>query len=162
VQGRPDVVTFTSGVLEHDLDVVGPLSVTLHVSSSAPDTDFVARLSDVFPDGRAIQLQSGILRARYRNIAEDPAPLQPGRIYRLEVDMWASANCFRSGHRLRLDIGSADFPRFDRNTNVAGVGDKAVPAQQAIYRDAEHPSHVLISVLKACDTMYATPLQSMG
>jgi predicted acyl esterase len=148
IQQRSDILTYTTPLLEHDLEIAGPIRLILYASSSAIDTDFSARLSDVFPDGRAIQLQSGILRTRYRNIEADPEPLQPGRIYRLEVDMWACANCFRSGHRLRLDIASADFPRFDRNTNVAGVGDEPVPALQTLYRDAEHPSHVLIPVLQ--------------
>ena len=147
VQKRTDVLTYTTSALDQDLEIAGPLRLILYASSSAPDTDFSARLSDVFPDGRAIQLQSGILRARYRNIDADPEPLQPGRIYRLEIDMWATANRFCAGHRLRLDVASADFPRFDRNTNVAGQTTTPAPALQTLYRDTEHPSHLLIPVL---------------
>jgi uncharacterized protein len=146
-QRRPDVLVYTTPVLEQDLDVVGPLCMILYASSSAVDTDFVARLSDVFPDGRAIQLQSGILRARYRNLEGEPDLLEPGRIYRLEIDMWATANRFKAGHRLRVDISSADFPKFDRNTNRGGAPGDPVPAQQTIYHDPEHPSHLLLSVL---------------
>jgi predicted acyl esterase len=145
VQRRADVLCYTTAPLKRDVDVVGPLKLYLYASSSALDTDFSGRLSDVFPDGRAIQLQTGILRARYRD--GDPAFLEPGRIYRFEIDMWATANRFKAGHRLRLDICSADFPRFDRNMNRGGDEGLPVVAEQTIYRDAEHPSHLVISVL---------------
>lgn len=145
MQQRSDVLTYTTEVLERDLDVVGPLRMILYASSSALDTDFVARLSDVFPDGRAIQLQSGILRARYRNA--EPELLTPGRIYRMEIDMWATANRFKQGHRLRLDISSADFPRFDRNSNRGGEPGDPIDATQAIYHDAQRPSHLILPVL---------------
>jgi hypothetical protein len=145
VQKRSDVLTYTTESLDRDLDVVGPLRMILYASSSALDTDFVARLSDVFPDGRAIQLQSGILRTRYRDA--EPERLQPNRIYRLEIDLWATANRFKAGHRLRLDISSADFPRFDRNSNRGGEPGDPVLAGQTIYHDPKHPSHLLMSVL---------------
>lgn len=147
VQKRPDVVVYTTGPLEQDLDVVGPLRLVLFASSSAIDTDFAARLSDVFPDGRAIHLQNGALRARYRNVEAEPQPLKPGVVYRLEIDMWATANRFRAGHRLRLDISSSDFPRFDRNANRGGEDGPPVPALQTIYHDAAHPSHLLLPIL---------------
>jgi hypothetical protein len=145
VQKRADVLTYTSEPLESDLDVVGPLRLILYASSSAVDTDFSGRLSDVFPDGRAIQLQSGMLRARYRGA--EPEFLEPSRVYRFDIDMWATANRFKAGHRLRLDVSSADFPRFDRNSNRGGDPDPPVPAVQAIYRDLQHPSHLLVPVL---------------
>lgn len=147
VQNRSDLVTYTTPPLTYSLDVVGPLRLILYASSSAIDTDFSARLSDVFPDGRAIQLQSGMLRARYRDCQQTPALFEPGRIYRLEIDMWATANRFKAGHRLRLDICSADFPRFDRNTNRGGEPGPPIPAVQTIYHDADRPSHLLMSVL---------------
>ncbi len=146
VQQRSDVLTYTSAVLKQDLDVVGPLRMILYASSSAVDTDFAVRLSDVFPDGRAIQLQHCTLRARYRNPAE-PELLEPGRIYRLEIDLWATANRFEAGHRLRVDISSADFPKFDRNSNRGGEPGEPIPARQTLYHDPEHPSHLLVSVL---------------
>jgi len=145
VQKRADVLTYTTAPLERSLDVVGALRLILYVSSSATDTDFSARLSDVFPDGRAIQLQSGILRARYRN--DEPELLEPGHIYRLEIDMWATANRFKRGHCLRLDISSADFPRFDRNTNRGGVTGPPTRAVQNIFHDSACPSHLMLSVL---------------
>jgi predicted acyl esterase len=147
VQTRKDVLTYTSDPLDSDLDVVGPLRMILYASSSAVDTDFVVRLSDVFPDGRAIQLQNGALRARYRNVQGEPELLVPGRVYRLEIDMWATANRFKVGHRLRVDISSSDFPRFDRNTNLGGEPGDPVRARQAIYHDPDHPSHLQMQVL---------------
>ena len=147
VQKRSDVLTYTSALLDCDLDIVGPLRLILYASSSAIDSDFCARLSDVFPDGRAIQLQGGMLRTRYRNLTGEPELLEPGRIYRFEIDLWATANRFKTGHRLRLDISSADFPRFDRNTNRGGELGPPVPAMQTIYRDPQHPSQLLVSVL---------------
>lgn len=148
VQRREDVLTYTSEPLDNDLDVVGPLRAILHASSSARDTDFSVRLSDVFPDGRAIVLQSGILRARYRDIGA-PELLEPGRVYRFEIDMWATANRFKAGHRLRVDVCSADFPRYDRNSNLGGAPGDHVPAQQAIYHDSQHPSHVILPILRS-------------
>ena len=121
--------------------------MTLYASSTATDTDFVARLSDVFPDGRAIQLQAGALRTRYRDPDTEPSLLQPGHVYQLDIDMWATANRFTAGHRLRIDISSADFPRYDRNTNLGGHPGQPVPARQRIYHDPEHPSHLQARVL---------------
>jgi uncharacterized protein len=145
VQRRPDVLTYTTPVLERHWDVVGPLRLILFASSSAVDTDFSARVSDVFPDNRAIQLQSCTLRARYRDRAGEPALLEPDRIYRFEIDLWATANRFKAGHRLRLDISSADFPKFDRNSNRGGAAGEPIPARQSIFHDPEHPSHLLVS-----------------
>jgi predicted acyl esterase len=147
VQTRADVLVYTTAPLEQDLDIVGPLRMILYASSSARDTDFVARLSDVFPDGRAIQLQSGILRTRYRDLRGEPELLEPGRIYRFEIDLWATANRFKAGHRLRIDISSADFPRFDRNANRGGEAGEPIPARQTIYHDREHPSHLIAFAL---------------
>jgi len=147
VQKRPDVLTYTTSLLEHSLDVVGTLRLILYASSSAVDTDFSARLSDVFPDGRAIQLQSGMLRARYRDLLGDPKLLEPGHVYEFEIDMWATANHFKAGHRLRLDISSADFPRFNRNINRGGEPGNAISALQTVYHDPEHQSRLLLSVI---------------
>ncbi|HEV2271663.1 MAG TPA: CocE/NonD family hydrolase [Steroidobacteraceae bacterium] len=147
VQKRPDVLVYTTEPLMQDLDAIGPLQLVLYASSTAADTDFVARLSDVFPDGRAIQLASGILRARYRNFQGDPELMEPGRIYRLEISLWATANRFKAGHRLRIDLSSADFPRFERHSNRAGDEGPPIPAVQTIYVDRAHPSNLLLSVL---------------
>lgn len=147
VQARPDVLTYTTAPLERDVDVVGPLRLVLYASSSAPDTDFAGRLSDVFPDGRAVQLQNGLLRARHRELDGEPQLLEPEQVYRFEIDMWATANRFKAGHRIRLDVSSADFPRFDRNANRGGDGGDPAIALQTIYHDGQHRSHLLLPVL---------------
>ena len=147
LQVRSDVLTFTTPLLEHDVDVVGPLSLVLYASSTAVDTDFVARLSDVFPDGRAIQLQTGIVRARYRDADGDPALLEPGMIYRLEIGMAGTANRFAAGHRLRVDVCSADFPKLERNANRGGEPGPPARAVQTIFHGSAYPSHLVAYVL---------------
>jgi putative CocE/NonD family hydrolase len=107
-----------------------------------------ARLSHVLPDGRAIQIQSGTLRTRYRNKEADPELLRPGEVYRFEIDMCATANRFCAGHRLRVDIASADFPKFDRNANRGGRPGSPIRAQQTIYHDPGRPSHLLLYVVE--------------
>lgn len=144
---RRDVLTYSTEPLGQALDVVGPVRLIVFASSSAIDTDFCARLSDVFPDGRAIQLQACVLRTRYRNRNGEPEFLEPGRVYRLEIDLWATANRFEAGHRLRIDISSADFPKFDRNTNRGGEPGDPLRALQTIHHDPEHASHLVLSVM---------------
>lgn len=147
VQMRPDVLVYTTAPIDHDVDVVGQLRLVLFASSSAVDTDFVARLSDVFPDGRAIQLQNGLLRARYRNLEGEPELLEPGKVYRFEIDMWSTANRFKAGHRIRIDISSADFPRFERHSNRAGESVQPICASQIIYHDKVRASHLILPVV---------------
>src|SRR5579859_6179287 len=113
----------------------------LFARSRAVDTDFVARLTDVFPDGRAIQLQAGALRSRYRDREGEPSFLEPGRVYRLEIDMWATANRFKAGHRLRVDISSADFPKFDRTpTAVATLATPSRPGRRSTTTPSTRPT----------------------
>jgi putative CocE/NonD family hydrolase len=144
------MLTYTSAVLEHDLTIVGPVKAILYVASSAPDTDFVVRLCDVWPDGRSLNVCDGILRARYRTSYARPEVMVPGEVYRLEVDLWATAQLFATGHRLRVDISSSDFPRFDRNLNTGGPVGEEVDGRVAvnkIFDDRTRPSHVLLPVL---------------
>jgi uncharacterized protein len=152
VEARDDVLCYTTPPLEHDLEVTGPIELVLFASSSAPDTDFTGKLVDVHPSGRAEILTDGILRARYRDSVASATPLEPGRVYELHIDLWATANVFKAGHRLRLDISSSNFPRFDRNTNtggpIASEGPAAlVPALNRVYHDASHPSHVVLPII---------------
>jgi uncharacterized protein len=128
--------------------------VKLWASSSALDTDFVARLVDVHPNGYAQNLTDGIIRARYRNVAKGEAPslIEPGKVYLYEIDLWATSNLFKKGHRIRLDITSSNFPRWDRNPNTGrnpGEDQAAdvVIARQTIYHDAEHPSSVILPII---------------
>ena len=149
IEERHDVLVYTSAPLERDMEVTGPVTVTLWAASDAPDTDFVARLVDVHPDGFAQNLTDGIIRARYRN-GETPELLQPNRPYEFTIDLWSTANVFRQGHRIRLDVTSANFPRWDRNPNTGhpfGADAETRPARQTILHDREHASHVLLPVI---------------
>jgi putative CocE/NonD family hydrolase len=121
VEDRDDVLCFTSPALTEPLEVTGHVKLTLFASSSAPDTDFTGKLVDVFPDGRAIFLTDGIIRARYRNSLAEPELLTPGELYQLSMDLSVTSNVFLPGHRIRLEVSSSNFPRFDRNTNTGGV-----------------------------------------
>jgi predicted acyl esterase len=121
VQGRDDVLCFTTGVLEEAVEVTGPVSATLFVSSSAVDTDFTAKLVDIHPDGRAIILCDGIQRMRYRDSLAKPELMEPGEIYEISIDLIATSNVFLPGHEILLEISSSNFPRYDRNSNTGGV-----------------------------------------
>jgi len=152
IEARPDVLTYTTDVLERDMEVTGPVTVSLWACSSAPDTDFVARLVDVYPDGRAYNLTDGILRARYRRGFSNEVFLEPGVPERFDIDLWATSNVFRAGHRVRLQVTSSNFPRWDRNPNTGhrfGTDSLADlrTAEQTILHDADHPSHVLLPVV---------------
>jgi uncharacterized protein len=152
VEGRGDVLCYTSAPLERPLEVTGPIELVLFVASSARDTDFTGKLVDVHPDGRAEILTDGILRARYRDSRSSPAPLEPGRVYELHLDLWATANVFGVGHRLRLEVSSSNFPRFDRNTNTGGTIAREGPADlvqavNRVYHDRGRPSHLVLPVI---------------
>jgi putative CocE/NonD family hydrolase len=152
VAGRDDVLCYTTPVLTEPVEVTGPISVTLFVSSSAVDTDFTAKLVDVFPDGKAINLCDGILRARYRNGLDHQEVMEPGTVYEITVDMTATANVFLPGHRIRLDISSSNFPRYDRNTNTGGViaeesEDQMIPAVNRIHHGPQHPSRLTLPII---------------
>lgn len=151
VERRADVLVFSSAPLERPLEVTGPVSATLHVATDAPDTDFVARLVDVYPDGRAIPLTDGITRMRYRrgvDVASEP--LQANQSYEISIDLWATSILFLPGHRIRLDVTSSSFPRWERNLNTgqsSATTTEARPARQTILHDRSHPSYVSLSVM---------------
>jgi putative CocE/NonD family hydrolase len=151
IEARRDVLVYTTAPLPQDVEVTGPIIVTLWAASSAPDTDFVARLVDVHPDGRAMNLTDGIIRAHARAGRGAPeAPIEPGRAYEYRIDLWATSNLFRAGHRIRLDVTSSSFPRWDRNPNTGaplGEGTELATATQTILHDAAHPSHVVLPVV---------------
>ena len=150
VQWRADVLVYTSSPLTSALEVAGPIKVVLWAASSAPDTDFTAKLVDVYPDGRAINIAQGIIRARYRNSFSEPALMTPGTIYKFEIDCWSSANCFLPGHCIRVEISSSNFPQFDRNPNTGhdfGVDDKLEVAIQKVFHDAERPTQIVLPVI---------------
>jgi putative CocE/NonD family hydrolase len=130
--------------------VTGLISVELFASSSAVDTDFTAKLVDVWPNGFAQNLTDGIIRARYRNSFEKPEWMEPGQVYKFTIDRWATSNVFLAGHRLRVDTSSSNFPRFDRNLNTGedqGPGTHMVKATNTIFHDREHPSAIILPVV---------------
>ena len=150
IEKRPDVLGYTSEVLQKDIEVTGPVKVVLQASSDARDTDFVAKLVDVYPDGRAINVCEGILRARYRDSLAHPEPLEPGTVYGLTIDLVGTSNVFLKGHRIRVDVTSSHFPEFDRNPNTGdpfGTSARVVVAHQAVYHSASHASYVLLPVI---------------
>ena len=154
VEERDDVLVYTTEPLGEGLTVVGPLEVVLYVSSSAPDTDFTAKLVDVYPDGRAFNVQEGILRARYRKGFDQTHRMERGRVYELRIDMQATGNFFGPGHRIRLEVSSSNFPRFDRNLNTGGRNfDESEPivAQNRVHHSAAHPSRLILPVVAPRD-----------
>jgi uncharacterized protein len=158
IEARPDVLTFTSEPLSEDYTVLGAVHATLFASSSAPDTDFVARLVDVHPDGRAIGICDGIIRASARESypapgvvsPAPPSPIEPGEVYEYSVDLWATGNTFRAGHRLRVEVTSSSHPRWERNLNTgegAVRSGRTAIARQKIFHDDRRPSRISLAVV---------------
>ena len=151
VEKRSDVLVYSTGPLEQDVEVTGPVTLDLYASTSAADTDFTGRLVDVAPDGTAINLTEGILRARFRESTTGAAkPITPGQIYEYKIDLWSTSNVFLKGHRIRLEVSSSNFPRFDRNLNTrkdAATSTEMVKATNTIYHDAQHPSALILPVV---------------
>ncbi|MGH3088253.1 MAG: CocE/NonD family hydrolase [Rubrobacteraceae bacterium] len=158
IEARPDVLTYTSEPLDSDYTVLGKVWATLFAASSVPDTDFVARLTDVHPDGRSIVVTDGIIRASARESypapgevsPTKPSPIEPGRVYEYCVDLWATGITFGTGHRIRVSITSSSFPRWDRNLNTGESGvssSRTEVARQRIFHDPERPSRVTMSVV---------------
>jgi uncharacterized protein len=150
VESRSDVLVYTSDVLKAELEVTGPVKVVLYAATDAVDTDFVAKLVDVHPDGSSYNMAGGIVRARYRDSLSKPSPLKPGQVYRFEIDLVGTSVAFLPGHRIRVQVASSHFPQFDRNPNTGerfATSAKTKVAVQTIYHDAERPSHVLLPVI---------------
>jgi putative CocE/NonD family hydrolase len=150
VESRPDVLVYSTPPLEADQEVTGPVSLDLFASSSAVDTDFTAKLVDVWPNGFVQNLTEGILRARYRESTSAAKPIVPGKIYEYKIDLWSTSNVFLKGHRIRLEVSSSNFPRFDRNLNTgkpASTNATFVKATNTVYHDAAHPSVLLLPVV---------------
>jgi putative CocE/NonD family hydrolase len=153
VEQRGDVLVYTSAVLERDLEVTGPVALRLYASTSGRDTDWTAKLVDVYPDGRAMLLTDGILRARYRHSIAEAALVEPGRVEEYLVDLVATSNVFLAGHRVRLEISSSNFPRFDRNPTsgaepaFAGL-EEFQPALQSVFHERAYPSALLLPIVE--------------
>jgi putative CocE/NonD family hydrolase len=153
VERRDDVLVYSTAALDRPVEVTGPLELRLFVSSSARDTDFTGKLVDVFPDGRAIILTEGILRARYRNSLTAPELLEPAAVYEVRLNLWATANVFLPGHRIRLEVSSSNFPRFDRNSNSGGVVVRETASQylvavNRVFHDAARPSRLILPIIE--------------
>lgn len=148
VEKRQDVLVYTSPVLTKDTEALGSIALELFVESSAVDTDFTGKLVDVAPDGYARNLAEGILRARYRNSREKPELARPGEGYRILVDLGSTGHVFLAGHRIRIEISSSNFPRFDRNLNTGSESGsptrEAISATNSIFHDHDHPSCLVL------------------
>jgi uncharacterized protein len=150
VELRNDVLVYSAAPFVRDTEVTGPVSVELYAKSSALDTDFTAKLVDVWPNGFVQNLTEGILRARFRDSQSTPTLLVPGQFYKFDIDLWSTSNVFLAGHTLRLEISSSNFPRFDRNPNTGEdprVAEHEVKATNTIAHDREHPSVLILPVL---------------
>ena len=152
VEMRADVLCYTSPPLEENLEVTGPIKVVLHAATDGPDTDWTAKLVDVSPAGYAKNLCDGIIRARFRESFTEPTLLEPGRVYEYEIDLAVTGNVFRAGHRVRVEVSSSNFPRFDRNLNTGknlATDTEMRSARQQVEHSHDHPSHILLPVIPA-------------
>ena len=150
VEYRNDVLVYTSDALDDEIEVTGPVIVKLFASTNVTDTDFTAKLVDVHPNGYAVNLCDGIIRARYRESTSKQQLLESGKTYEFTIDLWPTSNVFLKGHRIRVDISSSNFPRFDRNPNTGhkfGENDQIQIAHQNVFHDSLHPSHILLPVV---------------
>lgn len=150
VERRADVLVYTTPILEKPLAIAGPVKMKLHAATDGPDTDWMIKLVDVRPDGFAMNVAEGILRARFRKGLDKPELLKPGEVYEFEIDMAGTANVFQPGHRIRVDITSSNFPQFDRNPNTGeplGASAKVRVAQQTVHHGGARASHIVLPVV---------------
>ena len=151
IEDREDVFVFSTDSLPEDTEVTGPISVKLYASSSAKDTDFVARLIDVLPDGTALNVTEGIIRARYReSVWGMPRLLEPDKVYEYTLELLPTGIVFKKGHQIRVHVTSSGFPLWDRNLNTRnaiGLDSEMVAARQTIYHDSNYPSHIVLPII---------------
>jgi len=150
VEGRSDVLVYSTPALENSMEVTGPVTLYLYAASTAVDTDFTGKLVDVWPNGFEQNLTEGILRARYRDSRTTASPIEPGKVYEYTIDLWSTSNVFLKGHKIRVEVSSSNYPRFDRNLNtgkMAATDSTPVKATNTIYHDSEHPSSISLPVV---------------
>jgi hypothetical protein len=150
IEARNDVLVYSTPPLKEDIEITGPVNAIIYASSSARNTDFTAKLIDVYPDGKAMRICEGIIRADHRNPGEKPSLIEPGIIYPFRIDLWATSNLFKKGHQIRVEISSSNFPRFDRNLNTGNyfaTDTTVLKATQQIYHSSEYPSHLILPVI---------------
>jgi putative CocE/NonD family hydrolase len=152
MEARNDILVYSTEPLQEGLEVSGPMEATLYVSSDAKDTDFTVKVIDVYPDGTAYNLDETIQRLRYRNGYDKPLVwMEPGQVYKVALQPMTTSNYFAAGHRIRIEISSSNFPRFDRNLNTGGNNydeTKAVTAHNAVHHSQQYPSQITLSVIK--------------
>ncbi|MHA1847939.1 MAG: CocE/NonD family hydrolase, partial [Promethearchaeota archaeon] len=149
-ESREDVLVYTSKKLEEGLEITGYLKFVLHASSSAKDTDFMIKLCDVYPDGKSYNISDMGIRVRYRDgVLNKPSLIEPDKVYRYEINLWPTSIYFRPGHRIRVDITSSDFPKYNINSNLGGQGEPGdyKIARQKIYHDKEYPSYLILPTI---------------
>jgi len=151
VENREDVLVYSSPALTEDIEVTGPVYALVYASSSARNTDFTAKLVDVYPDGRAMRICEGIMRADHRNPNGPASHIEPDKVYQYMIDLWATSNVFKKGHKIRVEISSSNFPRFDRNLNTGNyfaTDTTQVIARQTVYHSNEYPSCIILPVIR--------------
>jgi putative CocE/NonD family hydrolase len=151
LEARNDVLVYSTPPLQEDVEVTGPVYASIYASSSAKNTDFTAKVVDVYPDGKAIRICEGIIRADHRNSSPPPLYIEPGKVYHYLIDLWATSNVFKKDHRIRVEISSSNFPRFDRNLNTGNyfaTDTSMVQAKQTIYHNREHSSCIILPIIK--------------
>jgi uncharacterized protein len=152
IERRADVLVYSTPPLREAVEVTGPITVKLFATTSAPDTDWTAKLVDVEPGGKIINLNNGIIRASHRNSLEMHEPVDPGKTYEYTITVFPTSNLFKAGHQIRLEISSSNFPHYDRNLNTGqpvGVDAQMIVARQIVYHDAMHPSHIVLPIMPA-------------
>ena len=150
MERRDDVLVYSTEPLEEALEVTGPIRVRLFASSSARDTDFMVKFLDVWPNGFAQRLTDGMVRGRFRKGMDRPELLEPGKVYEYDIDCWNISHLFQKGHRIRVEVASSAFPKYDRNLNTGaelGQGTEMVVAEQTVFHDREHPSAIILPVI---------------
>ena len=150
LQQRQDVLVYSTPPLAADVEVTGQVELKLFAASTARDTDFTATLVDLYPDGRAIHITEGIVRARFRASYETPTLIEPGKVCEYKIVLWETSNLFKQGHCIRLEVSSSNFPRFDRNLNTGGetgLDGELQVAEQKIFHSAQYPSHLILPII---------------
>jgi putative CocE/NonD family hydrolase len=152
IEERPDILVYSTQPLKEGIEVSGPIELTLYVSSDAKDTDFTVKLIDEYPDGRAYNLDETIQRMRYRNGYDKPLVwMEAEKVYKVTLQPMTTSNYFEAGHRIRIEVSSSNFPRFDRNLNTGGKNydeSKGVVARNAVHHSKQYPSELKITVVK--------------
>lgn len=151
IERRDDVLVYSTPPLDADVEVTGPVKMELYASSDAKDTDFMVKLLDVHPNGFAQRLTDGMVRARFRNGMDRPELIKPGVIYKFEIDCWNTSHVFKKGHRIRIEIASSAFPKYDVNLNTGaplGKTSEMITARQTVFHDPEHPSAIILPIIE--------------